>query len=92
MVVVTATLKFGHKEGLLNIWSEWCLDKKKYKKTKWQKKTKDKITEIQKDNDQKEFNIVMLGQFCTLAMFCFCVREQYDIGWKISPVDVELER
>ena len=33
------------------------------------KKTKDKITEIQKDNDQKEFNIVMLGQFCTLAMF-----------------------
>ena len=48
------------------------------KKTKRQRKKKDKEKrqrqkdeeiEIQKGKDQKEYSIVMSGQFCTLAMF-----------------------
>ena len=64
---LTATLEFRHKEWLLrlgwhpsDIWSEWCLDEKTIRQ-------KDKKTRRQKPN--REFDIVMSGQFRTLAMF-----------------------
>ena len=42
------------------------------KNTKKQKDKKTNMQKAKKDKDKKkDFNIVMLGQFCTLAMFKF---------------------
>ena len=50
--------------GLSDIWSMWC----PHKKTKRKKKTKRR----KRQKTEREFNIVISGQFRTLAMFSMC--------------------
>ena len=56
---VTATLEFGHKEWLQRLGTLQTFDTSD-KKTQIKKKTKTR---------KREFNIVVLGQFHTPAMF-----------------------
>ena len=73
---LTATFlpQFWHKRvtfetwDLLVFWSVWCPDKK----TKRQKRQKDKKQKDKGQRPKREFNIVMSGQFRTLAMFFSC--------------------
>ena len=68
---LTATLEFWHKEWLLRVETLQTFDQSDVQ-TKRQKEKRQKDKKAKRNKYKRltwEFNIVMSGQFCTLAMF-----------------------